>query len=45
MVNWRQSATKPTETLDALLTENWHVVAASYAGLFDRSVLSLEAAK
>ena len=45
MVSWRQSATKPTETLDALLTENWHVVAASYAGLFDRSVLSLEAAK
>jgi hypothetical protein len=44
MVSWRQSATKPAETLDALLTENWQVVAASYAGLFGQRVAPLQAA-
>jgi len=44
IVSWRPSPTSETETLDSLLTENWQVVAASYAGLFDEVVPSLQVA-
>lgn len=44
LVSWRRSPTNEEETLDSLLTENWQVVAASYAGLFDERVPPLQVA-
>lgn len=34
-VTWRPSPTSDSEPLDALLTDNWRVVAASYDGVLD----------
>jgi len=42
-VKWCASPTEINEPVDSLLTENWKVVAASYAALFDRSVPPLQA--
>ena len=42
-VTWRPSPTNENEPLDALLTENWQVVVASYDCLFNRRKPLLEA--
>lgn len=43
ILTWNPTATQVSEMLDTLLAENWQVVAASYGGLFDSAVLSLQA--
>jgi len=41
VVSWRSSRTKKAETVDSLLTENWQVVAAAFAGPLTQRLLSL----
>jgi hypothetical protein len=43
-VNWSPSPTESTEPVDALLTENWKVIAAAYSGMFERGAPPLRAA-
>jgi hypothetical protein len=38
-VTWQPSPTETNGTIDALLVENWNVVAASYAGLLEQKSL------
>ena len=44
VVSWRSSRTKKTETVDSLLTENWQVVAAAFAGPLTQRLLPLRPA-